>query len=299
MRNGISGHASAFLVRRKRALKRTASVTARNYSLCYIPVRRMELISPTDFAKEKVRSVQEYAVLAAQSIGNIFRRPLYLADMIQQADLIGFGSLRIVLAAVFFTGAALALNSASSLARFGAMTVIGQLVSVGIVRELGPVLAGLVVAGRNASGMASELGSMIVTEQIDAMRALGTDPMKKLVTPRVISTIVMLFFLTILGDLMGMLGGAFVVNFVLRLDTHQYWNSTWQTLEFSDVFTGLAKPLVFGFIISTIGCYYGLTTKGGTQGVGRATTEAVVASMILIIAVDVFITRLLMITLGT
>src|SRR5207247_9303138 len=129
------------------------------------------------------------------------------------AYLIGFGSLPTVLAACFFTGAALALNSATTLTRFGALTLIGQLVSIGIIRELGPVLAGLVVAGRNASGMASELGSMVVTEQIDAMRALGTDPTKKLVTPRVISTIVMLFFLTILGDLMGMLGGAFVVNF--------------------------------------------------------------------------------------
>jgi phospholipid/cholesterol/gamma-HCH transport system permease protein len=259
----------------------------------------MELISPTEYAKDKVKSVQDYAALAVRSLGNLFKRPLYIADMLQQADLIGFGSLPIVLAACFFTGAALALNSASTLDRFGAMTVIGQLVSVGIVRELGPVLAGLVVAGRNASGMASELGSMVVTEQIDAMRALGTDPLKKLVTPRVTSTIAMLFFLTILGDLLGLIGGAFVVSMVLRLDTHQYWNSAWQTLEFSDVFTGLTKPVVFGFIIATIGCYYGLNTKGGTQGVGLATTRAVVASMILIISVDVFITRLLMITLGT
>ena len=259
----------------------------------------MELISPTEYAKDKVKSVQDYAALAVRSLGNLFKRPLYIADMLQQADLIGFGSLPIVLAACFFTGAALALNSASTLDRFGAMTVIGQLVSVGIVRELGPVLAGLVVAGRNASGMASELGSMVVTEQIDAMRALGTDPLKKLVTPRVTSTIAMLFFLTILGDLLGLIGGAFVVSMVLRLDTHQYWNSAWQTLEFSDVFTGLTKPVVFGFIIATIGCYYGLNTKGGTQGVGLATTRAVVASMILIISVDVFITRVLMITLGT
>jgi phospholipid/cholesterol/gamma-HCH transport system permease protein len=259
----------------------------------------MELISPTGYAKDMVRSVQDYTLLAARSVGNLFNRPLYITDMIQQADLIGFGSLPIVLAACFFTGAALALNSASTLDRFGAMTVIGQLVSVGIVRELGPVLAGLVVAGRNASGMASELGSMVVTEQIDAMRALGTDPLKKLVTPRVASTVVMLFFLTILGDLLGLIGGAFVVSMVLRLDTHQYWNSTWQTLEYSDVFTGLTKPVVFGFIIATIGCYYGLNTNGGTQGVGLSTTRAVVAAMILIIAVDVFITRVLMLTLGT
>jgi phospholipid/cholesterol/gamma-HCH transport system permease protein len=259
----------------------------------------LELISPTEFAKRKVASIQEYALLSTQSILNLFRRPVYVADLIQQADSVGFGSLPIVLASVFFTGAALALNSATSLSRFGATTVIGQLVSIGIVRELGPVLAGLVVAGRNASGMASELGSMIVTEQIDAMRALGTDPTKKLVTPRVVATIIMMFFLTILGDFMGLLGGSFVATLLLGLDSHEYWSNAWQTLVFSDVFMGLSKPLVFGFIVSTIGCYYGLSTKGGTQGVGRATTEAVVAAMILIIAVDVFVTRLLMVILGS
>ncbi len=258
----------------------------------------MEIISPTEWAKGKVQSVQDYALLSWRSITNLFHRPRYPADMIQQADLIGFGSLPIVLAACFFTGAALALNSATTLSRFGALSLIGQLVSIGIVRELGPVLAGLVVAGRNASGMASELGSMIVTEQIDAMRALGTDPTKKLVTPRVVSTVVMLFFLTILGDLLGLLGGNVVATLLLGLDSHQYWNNAWQTLVFEDVFMGLTKPLVFGFIVATIGCYYGLSTRGGTQGVGRSTTEAVVASMILIIAVDVFVTRILMVLLG-
>ena len=261
-------------------------------------ITRMELISPTELAREKFLSVQEYTFLAWRSVTNLFRTPRYWDDMIQQADLIGFGSLPIVLAACFFTGAALALNSASTLSRFGALSLIGQLVSIGIVRELGPVLSGLVVAGRNSSGMASELGSMIVTEQIDAMRALGTDPMKKLVTPRVASTVLMLFFLTILGDFLGLIGGNVVATLLLGLDSHQYWSNAWQTLVFEDVFMGLVKPLVFGFIIATIGCYYGLTTKGGTQGVGRATTEAVVAAMILIIAVDVFVTRLLMLLLG-
>lgn len=262
-------------------------------------LRNIELTSPTEFLKRKTASVQEYSLLAMQSVANLFRRPLYVADIIQQSDMVGFGSLPIVLASVFFTGAALALNSATSLSRFGATTVIGQLVSIGIVRELGPVLAGLVVAGRNASGMASELGSMIVTEQIDAMRALGTDPTKKLVTPRVVATVVMMFFLTILGDFMGLLGGSFVATMLLGLDSHEYWSNAWQTLVFSDVFMGLSKPLVFGFIVSTVGCYYGLSTKGGTQGVGRATTEAVVAAMILIIVVDVFVTRFLMVILGS
>src|SRR6202035_1551540 len=199
----------------------------------------MELISPTDYAKEKAKSVQDYAVLAARSVANLFKRPLYIGDMIQQADLIGFGSLPIVLAACFFTGAALALNSASTLDRFGAMTVIGQLVSVGIVRELGPVLAGLVVAGRNASGMASELGSMVVTEQIDAMRALGTDPLKKLVVPRMVATVVMNFFLTVLSDFVGLAAGLVVSKLLLNLDARQYWSNAWQALVFQDVFMGL------------------------------------------------------------
>jgi phospholipid/cholesterol/gamma-HCH transport system permease protein len=257
------------------------------------------LTSPADFAKGKIESVQEYSLLAGRALANLFKQPIYIADIMDQADVIGVGSLPIVLAACFFTGAALAMNSADTLSRFGAQTLIGQLVSIGIVRELGPVLAGLVVAGRNAAGMASELGSMVVTEQIDAMRALGTDPMKKLVTPRVISTIVMLFFLTILGDLLGLVGGSVASSLLLGLDTHQYWSNAWQSLVRQDVLMGLAKPLVFGFIIATIGCYYGMSAKGGTQGVGRATTEAVVAAMILIIAVDVFVTRLLMVVLGT
>jgi phospholipid/cholesterol/gamma-HCH transport system permease protein len=258
----------------------------------------MELISPTEFAKDKVDAVQEYSVLAAQAVSNIFRVPRYIGDMLQQADIIGVGSLPIVILTGGFTGAVLTLNSANSLQRFGSLSLLGQLVSVGMVRELGPVLTGLMVAGRNASGMASELGSMIVTEQIDAMRALGTDPMKKLVTPRVVATVFMLFFLTILSDLLGMAGGSAVATGLLGLDYHQYWSSAWQILTFQDVFMGLLKPLFFGFIISTIGCYYGMSAKGGTQGVGRATTQAVVASSVIILTVDFFLTKLLMAIFG-
>src|SRR5947209_10761681 len=253
----------------------------------------MELISPTDFAKEKVQSVQEYAMLAARSIGNLFKRPLYLADMIQQADLIGFGSLPIVVLTGFFTGGALAQHSGDTLRRFGSLTLIGQLVSLGMVRELGPVITGLMVAGRNASGMASELGSMVVTEQIDAMRALGTDPMKKLVTPRVTATVFMLFFLSVISDLVGLAGGLMVAKLFLSLDARQYWANAWQVLVLQDVFMGLLKPTLFGFIIATIGCYYGMTARGGTQGVGRATTQAVVAASVLILVTDFFVTKLL------
>src|SRR5438477_3269274 len=215
----------------------------------------LELISPTELLKQKIQAVQDYAILSGRAITNLFRQPRYFADMIQQADLIGWGSLPIVILTGFFTGAVLALNSANTLQRFGSLSLIGQLVSVGMVRELGPVLTGLMVAGRNASGMASELGSMAVTEQIDAMRALGTDPMKKLVVPRVVSTVFMLFFLTILSDFVGLAGGLMVAMVFLGLDAHTYWNNAWQVLVFQDVFMGLLKPVMFGFIISTVGCY--------------------------------------------
>jgi phospholipid/cholesterol/gamma-HCH transport system permease protein len=258
----------------------------------------MELISPAEFAKDTVRTVQDYSLLAGQSIANLFRYPRYFADMLQQADLIGVGSLPIVVLTGFFTGAVLALNSANTLQRFGSLSLLGQLVSVGMVRELGPVLTGLMVAGRNSSGMASELGSMVVTEQIDAMRALGTDPMKKLVTPRVTSTVFMLFFLTIISDLLGLVGGGSVAQGLLGMDSHQYWSTAWQVLTFQDVFMGLVKPLLFGFIISTVGCYYGISARGGTQGVGRATTQAVVASSVFILLVDFFATKLLMAIFG-
>jgi len=254
---------------------------------------RMELISPTEFAKQKVQAVQEYTLLAVQSVANLFRKPLYIADMVQQADLIGVGSLPIVVLTGFFTGGVLALQTANTLQRFGSITLIGQLVSTSMVRELGPVLTGLMVAGRNSSGMASELGSMVVTEQIDAMRALGTDPMKKLVTPRVTATVFMLFFLSIISDLVGLAGGLMVAKLFLSLDARQYWNNAWQVLVFEDVFMGLLKPTLFGFIIATIGCYYGITARGGTQGVGRATTQAVVAASVLILVTDFFVTKIL------
>ena len=253
----------------------------------------MELTSPTEFARETVQSIQEYSLLAARAVGGLFRRPRYFADIVYQADLIGFGSLPIVVLTGLFTGAVLALNSAHTLQRFGSLSLIGQLVSVGMVTELGPVLTGLMVAGRNSSGMASELGSMVVTEQIDAMRALGTDPMKKLVTPRVTATVFMLFFLSVISDLVGLAGGLMVAKLFLSLDARQYWANAWQVLVLQDVFMGLLKPVLFGFIIATVGCYYGMTARGGTQGVGRATTQAVVAASVFILVTDFFVTKLL------
>jgi phospholipid/cholesterol/gamma-HCH transport system permease protein len=250
--------------------------------------------SLSDFAKKNVLAVQEYTLLCLRSLGNLFSSPRYFADTFQQADIIGVGSLPIVILTGFFLGAVLALQSANSLSRFGSLSLTGQLVSLSMVREIGPVLTGLMVAGRSATGIASELGSMVVTEQIDAMRALGTDPYKKLITPRVVSTVIMLVVLTVISDLVSMGGGWIVAVFRLRLDGDQYWATAWQSLGTGDIVMGLIKPFVFGFIISTVGCYYGITARGGTQGVGRATTQAMVSASVLMVITDLFITQLLL-----
>lgn len=265
--------------------------------LSVIFASEMELVSPADYLKRFLLLVEDYSLLAAKSVTNLFQRPRYVADIIYQADLIGVGSLPIVILTGAFTGMVLALNTRATLEQFGALSLTGQLVAVSMVRELGPVLTSLMVAGRNASGMASELGSMQVTEQIDAMRALGTDPYKKLVTPRVASTVFMMFFLTILSDFVGLVGGWFISYTWIGLDTSQFWNTAYQSLGSADVIIGLVKPVLFGFIISTVGCYYGLSTRGGTQGVGRSTTQAVVVASVLIIAVDFFATKFLLFVL--
>ncbi len=184
-------------------------------------------------AKESVLSVQNYALLSGRALGTFLKRPRYLADFITQADSIGVGSLPIVFLTGFFTGGVLALQSASTLAQFGAAAITGQLVSFSMIKELGPVLTSLMVSGRNASGMASELGSMRVTEQLDAMRALGTDPVRKLVGPRILATIFVLFFLTIVSDAVGTLGGAMVAIFMLGQDGSQYFHNAYQSLQYA------------------------------------------------------------------
>src|SRR5271165_3057126 len=269
-----------------------------NHALLYFRsgvqlVSSMAILSLNDIAKDKVEAVQAYSVLAGRSLSNLFAQPRYLADTLLQADSIGVGSLPIVVLIGFFTGAVLALQTASTLQQFGSLSLTGKLVALSMVRELGPVLTGLMVAGRNSSGMASELGSMKVTEQIDAMRAMGVDPSKKLVTPRVAATVTMLFFLSIISDLVGLTGGFMISLLLLGLNANQYWTTAYQSLRVGDVVMGLCKPTFFSFIIASIGCYYGLSAKGGTQGVGRATTQAVVAASVLILVSDFFITRLL------
>jgi len=253
----------------------------------------MSILSPEAFLKKQVAAVQEYSILSGTAIADIFSRPRYWADIYTQMDSIGAGSLPIILLTGFFTGCVLALQSVTALKEFGAVSMTGTLVSLSMVKELGPVLTGLMVSGRNASGMASEIGSMKVTEQIDAMRALGTDPIRKLVTPRIIATVFMLFFLTIIADAAGIAGGTIVSVGMLGLTTSSYLHNSYTGLVHGDIVQGLTKPLFSGFIIATVGCYFGMKTTGGTQGVGRATTQAVVVSAIFIIIVDFLVTRVM------
>ena len=245
-------------------------------------------------AKNIVLTVQDYSLFAWRAFMNLYTKPRYWPEFLIQSDIVGFGSTSIVLLSGFFTGGVLALQSAATLSQFGATGLTGRFVSLTMIRELGPVLTGVMVSGRNASSMASELGSMVVTEQIDAMRALGVDPFRKLVTPRIAATICMLFFLTIVSDACGIAGGGLVTVFMNHQNGTQYLNMAWEHLRYPDIIQGLVKPLFFGYILSSIGCFYGLRTTGGTQGVGRSTIQAVVWASVFIIFVDFLLTQVLL-----
>jgi phospholipid/cholesterol/gamma-HCH transport system permease protein len=246
----------------------------------------------TDAFKRFLADIQDYFQMAIRSLANITSAPFYFQDVLDQMDDVGVGSLPIVLVSGFFIGAVMVLQTGSQFVRFGQTALTGDVVSLALVRELGPTLTGILVAGRVASGMASELGSMLVTEQVDAMRAMGTDPSRKLLTPRVLATILVLPLLTALNDFVGLLGGCVASVFSLRLGAVEFWTRAINALDFADCMQGMMKPMVYGFILATVGCYKGLTVRGGTQGVGRATTQAVVVSNVMIIAADVFLTKL-------
>ncbi len=245
-----------------------------------------------DFLKPPIEAFQDFIGLAVKAIQNVFRSPHYADDVFIQMDIIGVGSLPIVMMIGAFSGAVMSLQMARALTTYGAVGQIGQIVSITLVRELGPVLTAVLVAGRNASGMASELGSMKVTEQIDAMRALGTDPIQKLVTPRLIAISVVLPLLTIIADFIGLIGGFLIANLLLNITSSQFWTPAWQILEYNDLAQGLLKPFAFAIIIALVGCFYGMRTTGGTEGVGRSTTKAVVVASVWIFVVTLFIGRL-------
>lgn len=251
--------------------------------------------STQSWLKDAVLEVQEYVRL----LGKVFRAattpPIYYRDIVQQFDSIGIGSLTVVLLAGLFTGMVLALNSGITLDQFGARSMVGRLVSASMVKELGPVLTGLMVSGRVGSGIAAEIGSMLVTDQIAALRALGTDPIRKLVVPRVLAGLLMVPLLTALATAIGMVGGWLVTVLQFHVASTVYWSSVTDGLYMQDVWMGIIKPFFLGFTIVTIGCHVGLRTTGGTQGVGNATKLAVVASSVAVIAVDFMVTKVLIV----
>jgi phospholipid/cholesterol/gamma-HCH transport system permease protein len=243
--------------------------------------------------KRSVLEVQEYLLLIGQVVRSLFTRPIYVRDIIEQLDTIGIGSLTVVVLTGIFTGMVLALQSGMTLDQFGARSVVGRLVGASMVKELGPVLTALMVTGRVGSGIAAELGSMVVTEQIAALRSLGTDPIRKLVVPRVIAGTIMVPVLTIISDGVGMVGGMIISVTQLKVAASVYWSNVFEGLYVDDLWMGLLKPFVLGFALVTIACHVGLRASGGTQGVGRATTNAVVSASVVVLAADFLVTKLL------
>jgi phospholipid/cholesterol/gamma-HCH transport system permease protein len=243
--------------------------------------------------KNGLLEAQEYVRLTRAVLVAAVTRPYYYRDIVQQFDTIGLGSLTVVVLTGFFTGAVLALQSGMTLDQFGARPFVGRLVSASMIKELGPVLTALMLAGRVTAGIASELGSMVVADQVNALRALGTDPVRKLVLPRVLAGTVMCPILTVVADFVGILGGWIIAVTQMRVASSVYWSSVLEALYPQDPWMGLIKPFFLGFVIVSIGCHVGLRTRGGTQGVGRSTTNAVVAASVALLAVDFFVTRLL------
>ena len=246
-----------------------------------------------DWVKSALLEVQEYTKLCIAVARGTVTRPFYARDVIEQFDAIGLGSLTVVILTGFFTGAALCSQSGLTLDQFGARPIVGRLVSASMIKELGPILTALMLTRRIGSGIAAELGSMVVTDQINALRALGTDPIRKLVVPRVLAGVLMAPVLTVISDFVGIVGGWIVARFQLQVASGVYWSSVTYALYPEDLWMGLIKPFVLGFAIVTIACHVGLRTSGGTQGVGTSTTISVVAGSVAVIAVDFFVTQVL------
>jgi len=241
--------------------------------------------------KNFIFQLQEITQLIIFAFFGLFKKPFYLIDTIKQMDIIGVGSLPIVLLTGFFTGGVLILQTYPTLAYYSLQNEAGRSVSTSIIRELGPVLTALMVSGRIGSAISAELGSMVVSQQIDAMRALGTDPNRKLVAPRIVALIFMLPLLTVAADFAGIFGGGIVASLLFNQDTNVYITSVKNGITIEDIVGGVIKPLFFGLTIGSISCYKGLSTTEGTVGVGRSTTSAVVVSSIMVIIFDFFLSR--------
>ena len=237
--------------------------------------------------------------LALQTISLAFIPPLKMQRVIRQCKNIGVDSLPIVTLVAFFTGVVLALQTAYQMQKFSAEIYIASIVAVSLVRELGPVLTSLIVAGRNGAAITAEVGTMTVTEQVDALSTLATNPVKYLVVPRFLALIIMLPLLTVYSDFIGILGGHIICTTKLAIPSNLYFRITFDALALKDIFTGLLKTFFFGMAIAVIGCYEGFKVEGGAEGVGRSTTKSVVVTFVTIIAADCFFAALFYFILGT
>ena len=240
-----------------------------------------------------VEFVGELGLFAISGVSHIFRPPYYPRLIGRSLMEIGFYSLPVVALTALFTGMVLALQSYTGFSRFNAESAIASIVVLSVTRELGPVLAGLMVSGRAGAAMAAELGTMRVTDQIDALSTLSTDPMKYLVAPRLLAATIALPLLVALADILGVMGGYIVATEKLGFTSGTYLSATFTNLQAEDVISGLIKAAVFGFVIALMGCFHGYRSKGGAQGVGAATTTAVVSASILILALDYILTQVL------
>jgi phospholipid/cholesterol/gamma-HCH transport system permease protein len=247
---------------------------------------------------ERISELQDFYVLSWRSLSGLMRRPFYLSDTVEQMDYTGAGSLPIILVVSVFVGMALSLQLETQLAFMGLENYTGRVVAMAVIREIGPVIVALVYAGRAGSGMSSELGSMVLGHQVDTLRVFGVDPVKKLVIPRMLGSVVMLPALTIIGDAAALLGGYYIAVYVSHLSGSNYWLSVRNVLSFGYVFPGIIKPFVFGYLIACISCYMGLATRGGALGLRGSTTKAFVVSTITIIVFDFFITKVVIYLIG-
>ncbi len=245
-----------------------------------------------DAGRRFVGVIGGVAVLSWETLRAALSPPFELRELVRQVDEIGIKSLSIASITALFTGMVLALQTAVGLTRFGAKLYVGSIVSMAMVRELGPTLTAVILAGRVGSGITAELGSMAVTEQVDALRAIGASPVRKLVVPRVLACMVVVPLLAVLADFLGIIGGMIIGTTELHVSWHFYLRTVRDTLVLQDVMSGIGKAPFFGFLIGVIACTNGLKTQGGTEGVGRATTNTVVAASIAILVVDFFLTKL-------
>ena len=237
--------------------------------------------------------IGRFALFMRDALAQGLAPTYYLRQVLEQMWRIGYNSLPVVGLTAFFTGGALALQIYLGSSRFNAESLVASIVALGITRELGPVLAGLMVAGRVGASIAAELGTMRVTEQIDALVTLSTNPFKYLVGPRLVAAVITLPILVAIGDTIGIMGGYIIGTRSLGFNSYAYIKNTYDFLHADDVTSGLIKAAVFGFIIAAMGCYHGFNSKGGAQGVGRATTNAVVSAAILILAANFALTNML------